>query len=70
MRRGDTERRAAAKSSCLQPRNEFAGGAVCQPSACADGAGETRMFKVLGWIAGIVFLIGLAVVVGIFDLIF
>lgn len=29
-----------------------------------------RMFKILGWVVGIIFLIGLAVVIGVFDLIF
>ncbi len=31
---------------------------------------EAHMLKVLGWIVGIVFVIGLLVVFGIFDLIF
>ena len=31
---------------------------------------ENAMIKVLGWIVGIIFLIGLLVVFGIFDLIF
>jgi len=31
---------------------------------------ENVMLKVLGWIVGIIFLIGLLVVFGIFDLIF
>lgn len=29
-----------------------------------------RMLKVLGWIIGIIFLIGLLVVIGVFDFIF
>jgi hypothetical protein len=32
--------------------------------------GEGRMLKVLGWIVLIIFLIGLLVVIGVFDLIF
>ncbi|HXV22808.1 MAG TPA: hypothetical protein VED46_00975 [Alphaproteobacteria bacterium] len=31
---------------------------------------ETVMLRVLGWIIGIIFLIGLLVVIGLFDLIF
>jgi hypothetical protein len=31
---------------------------------------ETSMFKFVGWTAGIIFLIGLLVVVGVFKLIF
>lgn len=31
---------------------------------------EARMVKIIGWIVGIIFLIGLLVVFGIFDLIF
>lgn len=31
---------------------------------------EAAMLKILGWIVGIVFLIGLLVVFGVFDLIF
>jgi hypothetical protein len=31
---------------------------------------EADMLKILGWIVGIVFLIGLLVVFGVFDLIF
>jgi hypothetical protein len=32
--------------------------------------GRTPMLRVLGWIIGIIFLIGLLVVIGVFDLIF
>jgi hypothetical protein len=31
---------------------------------------EVSMLKVIGWIVGIIFLIGLLVIVGVFDLIF
>jgi hypothetical protein len=33
-------------------------------------APEAVMLKILGWIVGIIFLVGLLVVFGIFDLIF
>ena len=35
-----------------------------------DRNGRTPMLRVLGWIIGIIFLIGLLVVIGVFDLIF
>lgn len=35
-----------------------------------DGEGEPTMLRVLGWAVLIIFLIGLLVVFGIFDLIF
>jgi hypothetical protein len=37
----------------------------------ADGVWqEAHMLRVLGWVIGIIFLIGLLVVIGVFDLIF
>jgi hypothetical protein len=37
---------------------------------CIAHALETFVLKVIGWIVGIIFLIGLLVVFGVFDLIF
>ena len=39
-------------------------------SLCVAHAKEAVMLKVVGWVVGIIFLIGLLVVFGIFDLIF
>jgi hypothetical protein len=40
--------------------------AVCEPAPTQ----ENTAVKVIGWIIGIIFLIGLLVVIGVFDLIF
>lgn len=39
-------------------------------SLCVARTKEAVMLKVIGWVVGIIFLIGLLVVFGIFDLIF
>lgn len=39
-------------------------------AACYPRQEEAGMLKVLLWIVGIIFLIGLLVVIGVFDLIF
>ena len=58
--------RSSTRSVCLQDQDVVTAGAQLGPQDCW----ALGMLKVLAWIIGIIFLIGLLVVIGVFDLIF
>lgn len=60
--------RYCAIQSFRRPDLAAPGMAVAQ--RCARRLQECDMLKVLGWVIGIIFLIGLLVVIGVFDFIF
>jgi hypothetical protein len=57
-----TSPRASGKPSLL--------GRLSRPSSCFHSAKDSLMLKLLGWIILTIFLIGLLVVIGVFDFIF
>jgi hypothetical protein len=58
------------RSKSASARNGDAGISLHHVDIARRQEWRGSMLKVLGWIFGIIFLIGLAVVVGVFDLIF